>query len=43
MKKHLKLFLALITFTFGMVGFQYHVHAVRRYVQSTTPTIFVHG
>lgn len=43
MKKHLKLFLALITFTFGMVGFQYHVHAVRHYVQSTTPTIFVHG
>ena len=43
MKKYSKLFLALIAFTFGLVGFQYHVHAVRHYVQSTTPTIFVHG
>ncbi|MCC4325499.1 alpha/beta hydrolase [Limosilactobacillus reuteri] len=43
MKKYYQLLLALIIIVASLLGGNYKVHAVTHYVQSSTPTIFVHG
>ncbi|WP_191668562.1 alpha/beta hydrolase [Limosilactobacillus walteri] len=43
MKKYFKFGLGLVVAFAVMVGFKQRVYAVTHYVQSSTPTIFVHG
>lgn len=43
MKKYFKFGLGLVAAFVVMVGFKQRVYAVTHYVQSSTPTIFVHG
>lgn len=43
MKKYFKFGLGLVATFVVMVGFKQRVYAVTHYVQSSTPTIFVHG
>lgn len=43
MKKYYQLLLGLSAIFVGLLGISSRVHAVTHYVQSATPTIFVHG
>lgn len=43
MQKSLKLLFTLVVVLLGVEGFTASAHAVTHYVQSSTPTIFVHG
>ena len=43
MQKSLKLLFTLVIALLGVGGFTASAHAVTHYVQSSTPTIFVHG
>lgn len=43
MKKYFSYLLGIIVLLLGMISFNQRAHAVTHYVQSNTPTIFVHG